>query len=92
MMKNSPHEIKLPQFMGNEKFIKKNLRQTRLMTSFILGASLLLLAGCQKNSYESCVEYQTAAATRYHNQNPELNKDLQQTIDWHVASYCKGVS
>lgn len=92
MMKNSPHEIKLGQPMENEKFIKKNLQPTCLITNFILSASLLLLAGCQKNSYESCVEYQTAAATRARNQYPQLYKDLQATIDSHVAVNCKGVS
>lgn len=78
--------------MKNKKIIRKNQQPTRLMTNFLLISSLLFLAGCQKNSYESCVEYQTAAATRAHNDNPEIFKNLQGTIDSYVAGYCKGVS
>lgn len=55
-------------------------------------SSLLLLSGCQKNNYESCVEYQTAAATRAHSQYPEVYKDLQETIDHHVAVNCRGTN
>jgi hypothetical protein len=59
-------------------------------------ASLLLmsLVGCQKNSYESCIEIQTETATRqYNNMAPERrgNITLQEYIDWVVPNRCAGV-
>jgi hypothetical protein len=58
--------------------------------------SLLLMSlfGCQKNSYESCIEIQTETATRqYNNMAPERrgNTTLQEYIDWVVPDRCAGV-
>lgn len=55
---------------------------------------LMSLAGCQKNSYESCIEIQTETATRqYNNLAPERrgNTTLQEYIDWVVPYRCAGV-
>ena len=55
---------------------------------------LMLLVGCQKNSYESCIEIQTETATRqYNNMAPERrgNTTLQEYIDWVVPDRCVGV-
>lgn len=57
-----------------------------------------LLAGCQKNSYESCVEFQTEAGKRQHERllkepvgrfEGKHSRDLQYIIDNRVRAYCR---
>jgi hypothetical protein len=55
---------------------------------------LISLGGCQKNSYESCIEIQTETATRqYNNLTPERRGSvtLQEYIDMLVPARCAGV-
>ena len=55
---------------------------------------LISLGGCQKNSYESCFEIHTEAATRlYNNLAPERRGSvtLQEYIDTSLPYSCAGV-
>lgn len=79
---SATRETNLPTINGAHAFI------LHIILSVLL---IFLLQGCQKNSYESCVEYQTAAGTRFHREYPNLSSDLQRTIDNHVAVNCRGI-
>ena len=50
-----------------------------------------MMSGCQKNSYESCIEFQSAAARRDYAKYPNLYKSEQDAIDLYVSRYCAGV-
>lgn len=57
---------------------------------------LMSLGGCQKNSYESCIEIQTETATRqYNNLTPEqkrrMDLTLQEYLDMIVPDRCAGI-
>jgi hypothetical protein len=65
------------------------MKYFRVMQIIASIAPLLLIVGCQKNSFESCVEFQTAAATRAHPQYTTVHKNLQETIDMFVTMNCK---
>lgn len=60
----------------------------RVLTLVTFIISLSLLSGCQKNSYESCVDFQTGAAKRTHEQNRFGSASLQDIIDFNVSQYC----
>lgn len=60
----------------------------------LISLFLISLVGCQKNSYQSCIEFQTEAATRlYKNLTPNQREKwtLQEYIDMVVSSRCEGV-
>lgn len=64
---------------------------TRVFIALLL-VLLMPLAGCQKNSYQSCVDFQTEAATRnYKKQTPQPSWTLQEHIDNWVLTNCLGV-
>ncbi len=55
---------------------------------------VMSLAGCQKNSYQSCIEIQTETATRqYQNLTPNhrVKMTLQEYIDMLVPDRCSGI-
>lgn len=54
---------------------------------------LLSLVGCQKNSHQTCVDFQTEVAAREYERNLTLQPSvtLQMRIDWRVSDYCRGV-
>lgn len=71
-----------------------NKKNVTLASVTLTSLILLSLIGCQKNSYESCIEVQTETASRqYKKLDPELrgNYTLQEYIDWVVADNCAGV-
>ena len=70
---------------------KKYATRTSITFTSLL---LMSLVGCQKNSYESCIEIQTETATReYNRMTPERrgNITLQKYIDSEVQYWCRGV-
>jgi len=53
----------------------------------LVSVLLLSLVGCNKNSYQSCVDFQTEVATReYKSKQPSWT--LQEAIDGRVTAYC----
>ena len=64
------------------------MNENQKMKLLIFVIPVLLTAGCQKNSFESCVEFQTAAATRAHHKFERSHKDLQETVDLFVTMHC----
>jgi hypothetical protein len=65
-------------------------KSTRLIT--LISLFLLSLAGCQKNSYESCVDFQTEVATReFKSRTSPSSETLQEKIDYRVSVLCSNV-
>lgn len=61
----------------------------RLSVLLAVTSAVFVVAGCQKNSYESCIEFQTKETTRsVGTDNPQL---LQKMIHANVSVYCNGV-
>jgi hypothetical protein len=54
-------------------------------------AIVVLISGCQKNSYESCIDFQSAAAKREYLARPGMFKSEQSAIDSYVSIYCASV-
>lgn len=67
---------------------------TKYATVTLTSLLVMSLVGCQKNSYQSCIEIQTETATRQYNSlTPDKRGDwtLQEYIDWVVPDRCAGV-
>lgn len=67
---------------------KNTTRVSVTLTSVLL---LLSIVGCQKNSYQSCVDIQTEAAIRGY-KSETAHSTLQEYIDSHVSIYCRGIN
>jgi hypothetical protein len=85
----------VPMRAGSLKLIsdysmKKRAGSQRV--SLVLGLALMVgLGGCQKNSYESCIEFQTDAVRREIERDPQSNGDEQEMIDYAVRTFCRDV-
>lgn len=67
-------------------------KSTTRVSVTLASVLLSLLVGCQKNSYQTCVDFQTEAATReYKTFTSPNNISLQKLIDSRVSEYCRGV-
>lgn len=67
-------------------------KSTTKVSVTLTSVLLLSLVGCQKNSYESCVDFQTEAATRiYKSRTSPSSGTLQEEIDYRVSALCSNV-
>jgi hypothetical protein len=66
--------------------------RTKKVSVTLTSVFLLSLVGCQKNSYQSCVDFQTEAATRnYKSRTSQSSGTLQKEIDNRVLAFCSNV-
>lgn len=68
---------------------EKSTKKVSVTLTFVF---LLSLVGCQKNSYQSCVDFQTEVATRnYKSRTLQSSGTLQEEIDYRVSALCSNV-